>query len=381
LRNSRALVAVSAYYFFLFGGVGVLWPNYGPFLTHLGVGPAEAAFIISINPAMGLFIPPLVGLLADARRAREWILRVMAVLAALGMALWALEPGTRVGIYAVALFYSAARAPISALADVSAFDLARRHGTSFGRLRLWGSVGFLLAAPLGGVLLEHGSPRLMIGVAALGVAAAAAATFFLPAAPMAREPGAYRAWRALVRDPEHRRYLAAVFLGYVGGGVLDGCFSLHLADLGHGGSFIGLAWSVGVISEVALMHWSGAIIARIGAARLLAGALAVAALRWTLVAVVEHPALLLALQPLHGITFGCTFVAAATLARDRAPAAAPASSQGLFTAVAAAGSLVGMNGGGQILAHAGGHAAFAAAAGCALAGTLVARGMRDRIHA
>lgn len=368
----RSLVAVSAYYFLLFAGIGLFWPNYGPFLAHLGVGPAEVTFIMAMNPLMGLIVPPAIGLIADARRAREWILTVLSAIAALVFLAWTLELRARGAIYAIALIYALARAPLSALADVTAFDLAHRHGTSFGRLRLWGSVGFLLAAAVGGIVLERGSPRLMVGLAALGLGAAAACAALLPAPPLARREGSWRAWRGLLARRDHQATMVTVFFAYVGSGALDGCFSLHLLQLGHGASYIGGAWAFGVLSEVLLMHRSSAIIAAVGAERLLALAQATAALRWLLIATITNGPVLFLLQPLHGISFGLTYVAAATITRRRAPEAAPTAAQGLFTAVASAGSFLGMTGGGQLLARVGGQGVFLAATGCAVIAAVVA---------
>lgn len=360
------IVAVSAYYFFLFAGIGVFWPNYGPFIASLGVSSGEAATIMSLHPLMGLLVPPVVGLLADARRASVWILRTLSLAAALAFGTWLGEPQSRLAIYGVAVLFATARAPITSLADATTFEVARHAGTSFGRLRLWGSIGFLVTAPIGGLLLEHGSATLMIAAATTCLLLAAVCTFQLPAPPIARQRGTFAAWLSLVRHPEHRLYLVAVFFAYIGGGALDGCFSLHLANLGHGASFRGFAWMMGVFSEVVLMHYSSQLIARWGATRILAAAQLVAVGRWLIIAGFTSPWVLMAQQPLHGITFGLTFVSAATIARRRAPAEAPAAAQGLFTAVASAGSLVGYNAGGQILTHAGGRALFVAASVCSL---------------
>jgi PPP family 3-phenylpropionic acid transporter len=211
----------------------------------------------------------------------------------------------------------------------------------------------------------------------LGLGAACAWT--LPAPPPARQQGTWQAWRVAMAAPGYRRFLLCVTLGYMGNGVLDGCFSLHLSHLGHGSTFIGTAWAIGVVSEVAFMWRSARIISAFGVERLLGFALAVAALRWSLIAVLRDPVWILVAQPLHGITFGCTFVAAATMARQRAPAQAPTAAQGLFTSVASAGTLIGMSGGGLLLAHAGGTGAFFAAAICAaLAVAVAARFFRPR---
>jgi PPP family 3-phenylpropionic acid transporter len=368
--------AVSLYYLFAFAGTGVFWPNYGPFLEQLGLAPQLAGMVLGANPFIGLFVPPLVGLLADARRARVWILRGFASLSAVAFGLWALEPGAVGLVFGLVFLNALARAPLSALADASAFDVAARHATSFGRLRVFGSLGFLVAAPVGGALLEHAGRTAMVAAACTGLALAATCAWSLPAPPPQRREGAWRAWKAAVRAPGYRRFLLCVLFGWMGNGALDGCFSLHLSHLGHGNTFIGSAWAVGVVSEVVLMWRSADLIARFGVERLLAFALAVAALRWLLISQLHDPVWILVAQPLHGITFGCTFVAAATIARQRAPIEAPTAAQGVFTAVAAAGTLIGITGGSQLLAHGGGRATFLAAAGCATLAMLLCARLR-----
>src|SRR6185295_16815506 len=113
------------------------------------------------------------------------------------------------------------------------------------------------------------------------------------------------------------------------------------------------ATAVGVAVEVAFMARSAPILARLGEARALAIAIAVASLRWFLTAQVTGWALLL-LQPLHAITFGLYWVSATALMRDYAGPEALAAGQGLLAAVFGTGSVIGNAFAGDILQRAGG---------------------------
>jgi len=82
-------------------------------------------------------------------------------------------------------------------------------------------------------------------------------------------------------------------------------------------------------------------------------------------ALVHSPAAILALQPLHGLSFGLYYVAGVTVLRNRAPAEAATAAQGLFASAFSIGSFVGMAAGGAILEQLGPGALFGGAAGVA----------------
>src|SRR5438128_1598169 len=89
------------------------------------------------------------------RAARGWLLRGASAMAAVGFGgFFAARNQFGVLVAATALF-SLARAPLASMTDAQTFDAVRREGGSYGRIRLWGSIGFLLAALAGGELLDR----------------------------------------------------------------------------------------------------------------------------------------------------------------------------------------------------------------------------------
>jgi predicted MFS family arabinose efflux permease len=160
-------------------------------------------------------------------------------------------------------------------------------------------------------------------------------------------------------------FLVASTAYYAGHSMYDAYFSLHLSLLGLDDSFTGLAWSVGVVAEIGLLAASGPLIARCGAARLLAVAFAVGCARWLLLAVARDPALILALQPLHAVTFALGYVAGVTLAREQASDETQTAAQGLFAAAFALGGVLGMPLAGRLFEHLGARGMFVTAAGAA----------------
>jgi PPP family 3-phenylpropionic acid transporter len=273
------------------------------------------------------------------------------------------------------------------LADVIAMEEASTGSSTYPRLRLWGSVGFLVTAMGAGRLLDPADPTMIPLVIAGFLVLAALAALTLPARARATSSAAEgsltpalrsRAASDLLRRADFRVFLAASLLGQGAHSAYDLCFTLHLRDIGVEGSAVGLAWALGVLSEVLVMAFGAPLFDRFSAPRLLAVAFGGACLRWLFIAGVRDGAALLAAQPLHAVSFSLMWLASLALIKERVPAGILATGQGLFTASLALGSVFGMLVWGAVYRRAGGPAMFVIAAAvsasaCALAVLLVRR--------
>jgi len=123
---------------------------------------------------------------------------------------------------------------------------------------------------------------------------------------------------------------------------------------------------------VVLLATGARLADRFGARSLLVVAFFGGALRWMLLARVHSLPLILALQPLHAVSFGVWWVASVSYTRARAPAHALATAQGLFSAVCGAGSVAGMLLWGIVYRRAGGATTFDAACMVSLAAGVTA---------
>lgn len=385
---AEGALPIRAFYFAYLGALGLFMPFFGLYLASLGLGDREVTRVLAVGPTCGLLAPPLFGMIADALGSRTRLLHVASVATTIAFAGFFVAGASRPALYGTAALFALCRSPLTSLVDTTALDVARRGGPGYGALRLWGSIGFLVAVVLGGFLLDGRGPRAALAPTTIGLAACALFALALPSSPSAlRAPAglvapvgaaarpssaAVSAWRRLVAASDLWRFLGAVVLAQAAGAAYDAGLSLHLARLGHSHRFIGLVWATGVVGEVALLAVSGRVLARVGAPRLFFAAVAVSSLRWLALAFVRAPWLLLALQPLHGVTFGFFYVAATNQVRQRSTDAAAATGQGLLAGAMALGSIVGMPFVGELLERGGGRLLFSVASGVALVGALLA---------
>ena len=305
---------------------------------------------------MSLLVPPLVGLVADARRLRGWLLR-LGTLGTCVAFLGFLRARLRWELYAITAVFAFCRAPLTSLIDAT--TLAARAPVAAGATARsgCGARSASSSPPWARArFVERGGVDVIVDVAAWALFAGGGG-------------GVRAAGGAAVGAAGRRRRLAEA-LARAGRVDLRRRRGAH-AD-GDGGLRLGLLAAPGAarlrrpLHRRRLGHRRGR---RDRGARRLGGALrasrrracsrsrsATAAVRWTLLARVVSPAAILCLQPLHGITFGLFWVSGVTVMRDRGHAA-PTAAQGLFAAAYGAGSLVGMNATGQLLELGGGPAA------------------------
>jgi PPP family 3-phenylpropionic acid transporter len=364
--------AIAAVYAGLFFGIGVFMPFFPVWLEGRGFDASMIALALAVPQVVRLVTMPLGGLLADRSGRPRATLIVYAAATALCFAGIAFAPSATfilIGLGLAAVFWQ------PSLPVLDAYAVARRREglIDYGRVRLWGSMAFiggnlLAGALLGGVFLAKVPTDTVIWlIAGASVAAALAAATLREVRPLPHETAARRPTLAGMA-PVLLVGLAAAALVQGSHAVLYAFASLMWQGKGLSSTLIGLLWSLGVLAEVVLFHYGTRVTMRLGPEKLLLlGGLA-GVLRFAVMALDPPLLLLLLLQPLHALTFGCTYLGTVELVARHAPPGRGASVQALAawaTAIAMAGATLAAG----PLWQAYGPGAFLASSGLALAGT------------
>jgi PPP family 3-phenylpropionic acid transporter len=340
------LLTLRFYYAMCFIALGIYLPFFPRWLEARGVQGAAMGVVSASLPAMGLVGPLLFGVVSDRLGRRGALLRAaclgaFASMAALGAAFALGHPLGFAAIFAAVLAFAFFRSPTISLADVIALELAGAGG-GYARTRLWGSLGFLVAAVAAGRFLDPTAAAALPLAIAAALFGALVAAWTLPVKSAAPPRQALEGARPRLARTDLGLFLGASFLAQIAHSSYDLCFSLHLRDRGASDGLVGVAWALGVLSEVALMAGAPWIFRRFTPPWLLTVALVGAAARWTLLATVASIPALLALQPLHALSFALMWLASLAYVKESAPEAALATTQGLFSTTLAAGSVLGM---------------------------------------
>jgi PPP family 3-phenylpropionic acid transporter len=374
---------IEAVYFFFFQATAINMAYMPPHLRALGLDGRQISTVLAVAPVLSLVVPLGWAWLADRTRRHDRVLRIVACGAWLGYAPVVLARGFG-PVLAGYLAYAFFNMGIGGLTD--ALAVARvRAGAIYGRMRLWGSVGYVLAALVGGALLSGGIASTAGVLPPLTMWLALGGTFL--ATLKLRGPGEEavrpRATdvRALLAEPRLRILLIVGVLHWMCMAPYNVYFGILLDGLGLPPFAWGLSFAGGVVAEMLVLLWFHHLKPRFELDTLLAVAFGASALRWLAVATVRVPWLLVALQVLHGLTFGLFWSAAIAFIADAVPPALRATGQALLVVAINLGSAVGYPLTGRVFDAAGPRALFLLAAVGELAPLAVVLAGRRRLRA
>lgn len=309
-------------YFVYFLSWGIFQPYINLHLKRIGLSGTEIGVLSALRPLTAIFVPPLVGYLADRygrrRHMLAWILlggvlSYVFILRASGFL--AIIPGM--------LWFSIFNGPIVPMLDANALDALAGDRTKYGLMRRWGSLGYMLAVVITGQLGRYMPISFLLAISG-GLLALAGWIALLHSrgetgnrsTAAAGQTAWWReltaSWRDIIRLPGMPVFFFAGLLGWTASSTYYNFFSILADDMGMSESLIGLAWGIAVTSEIVMLSLSVRLLQRLGAKGLFALGLTAAAIRWFLYSLVQNPYIILALQTLHGFTFGTLQAGAVT---------------------------------------------------------------------
>jgi PPP family 3-phenylpropionic acid transporter len=356
-------VPLSLLYFATLGTLGLYAPYFPLWLDAHGFQGLSLGAIAALAPVGNLIGPPLVGAAADRYGARGNLLGWGSLLAALSMA--GLCVAEAIGysrhfavVFALVLGFSAFRSPLILLAD----RISLEHGGNYGQRRIFGSLGFLLAAAAFGRFCPPAWWRWLPATMVITLLATHIASGFMPRRGPVSVGSSRARFAALLGQRRFVLFLGCLTLFGVSHSSYDLCGSLWFRDLGASRDMLGWLWATGVLAEIVLFAKAAPYVSKFGGERLLVLSFALAALRWLVTALLPGPAYAFWVQPLHAASFGLAWLGSLEFAQRWAAPHALGSAQGLLMAASAAGSACGMLVWGPLYAAYGGSGVFLVAA-------------------
>lgn len=360
---------LAALYFAYFAFVGAYMPYFGLYLASIGLAPWAIGALLSVGQFMRIFAPNAWAYLADRRGRSIELLRLalaLGVVSFMGL-YFASSFAVLAAVLAVHAFFVSAAMP---LFEAMTLSYLRGAYGRYGPIRLWGSVGFIVAVSLIGYALDGMAIRNLLWMALVPLCGALlfASVLQQPAPPP--QPAGEVVRRQVMR-PEIVALFGAGFLMCVAHGPLYGFYSIYLDDVGYSKTAVGALWSLGVIAEIFVFLGMPYWLARYSARRILLFSFALAVLRFLLIGWgVEHLALLIVAQAMHAASFGSYHAAALALVNVWFSGSRHVRGQALFSSLTyGAGSAVGALSSGalwQVIGPAWTFSAASAAAACGL---------------
>ncbi|WP_019624543.1 MFS transporter [Thioalkalivibrio thiocyanoxidans] len=337
---------LSTVYFFYFASLGAFMPFWGPYLSEAGFSGSQIGELMAIVLATKIIAPNVWGWLADRAGAHMPITRWGAfggVVAFAGVLLYTGYWWLAVVMAAFSFFWNA----ILPQFEATTMRTLGRDAHRYALVRLWGSVGFIVAVALLGWAFDHIDiawlPWIVLGI----FAALWLVTLWVrePVRDMEQDNNV-PALVAVLKRPEVIALFLACFFMQASHGPYYAFFTLYLEEAGFSRAVAGQLWALGVAAEVVLFLLLPKLILRFGAWFLVSVALVLTTLRWGLLAAIpDSLPMLLFIQALHAASYGVYHAAAISLIHYFFPGRLQGRGQALYSSLSfglggAAGSLV-----------------------------------------
>lgn len=295
---------LSGFYLFYFATLGVLVPYWGLYLQSLGFSPLEIGSLMALLMLSRIVAPLVWGWIADHREQRMRVARLACLLAVLafagvfaGRSFWWLA----IVMMTFSFFWHAAL-PLVEVATLT--HTAKRPGV-YGRVRLWGSIGFIVAVLALGPVVDNHGPFWALPATILLMTGILAFSLTLPETVHPRDVESPVSFRRTVLRPEVFGFLAACFLMQASHGPYYTFYTIYLDGYGYSKTVIGGLWAFGVLCEIGVFLMMPSLLARFDLRRILLTSFALASVRWLLIAFFpREPVMLMLAQLLHAATFG-----------------------------------------------------------------------------
>jgi MFS transporter, PPP family, 3-phenylpropionic acid transporter len=322
-------IFAAAVYFFYFAAGGSLVPYLNLYYQTIGMSKQQIGVLIASATLAAVVAAPVWSVLADAFRLHRYLLP-LAMFGTLGPVALLAQSTEFTVLWLLVVLYALFNGPIVALADNAVLSLLGEDRAAYGRLRLWGAVGFGVAAWGGGVLVERMGMSTAFGLFIGFMLLCGLAAIRLPAPQISDAEPFLRNLKRLSTNPAWLGFLTAVFLVGISTSFIHNYYVLYITDLGGSESLYGLSVAAAGLSELPVFFFAGRLVKRFTAPGLLVIGFVAFALRTLLISMIPSPDWAVVPQLLHGLSFSALWTAGVVYVAQMTPPGLGATAQSAF---------------------------------------------------
>lgn len=324
---------LSFIYFCYFAVVGSLSPYWSLYLLSLGFSIKEIGFIVALPLVTKLISPYIWGWLADKSQKPIAIM----IVGALGTCVFFSSLIYFKAYWPIVIFvflYSFFWNAILPQFEVVTLQYLGDHPHFYSRVRVWGSIGFIVLVLSLGVLFDHFSLNLLPLIVLVFMLMIFLNILCLPKASHSNHTESSKIFWLTFKNSKIYLFFIILFLLQFSHGVYYAFFSIYLDDLSYSKSAIAFFWMVGVLAEIIAFVKMPSLFKRYSLNELLLTTLLLTALRWFFLAnFAEIPALLFCTQLIHAFSFGVAHAVAIEFVRTNFSKGQQGQGQALYSAV------------------------------------------------
>lgn len=332
-RTNIILLAVT--YWLYFGQLGVLTPYLGIFLDGRGFTSSDIGELWAVITLSRIVGPSLWASVADKTGKAVNVVRLGCLLSVVCFtsvfwfsSFW----GLTLAFGLMMMFWTAVLPQL----EVITIQSVKPTRISYGQVRLWGSIGFIVLTVSTGKALDIFSSEAPVYASLFVLTGLFLASLFIrqPDKVPSKDEETGTLWQ-IARNRTFLLFLASAALLQVSFGAYYGFFALYMRDLDYSGQQTGMLIAIGVVAEIGIFLIARRLIARVGVWQLLLWCMVLTAGRWyALAAWAEHGVVVVISQLIHALSFGLAHVTAMHFITHFFPSRFQSRGQALYVSIA-----------------------------------------------
>ena len=363
-------IRISLVYGAIFAVIGIIMPFWPIWLESKGISPIEIGLILAVGTWSRAILNPLLAQNAD-RHGRPDIMIILLGWGALVAHLLFFVSDSFLSLFLISVCSSILLFAMMPMADAITMLKVREGIIDYGRVRLWGSLTFIVAALGGGYFLEGKPENYILWLIVVLLLLTVVICHLVPRTDTAGTKKFLTPLLNILRNSRLITFIISASLIQASHAVYYGFSTLHWRANGIDELTIGALWAEGVIAEIILFAIAGKYINRIGPMVFLTIGGTAAIIRWIILGCTTDITHLILIQWFHAFTFGATHLAALYYIAKSVPVEFTATAQSLYSSFAVGSTMAfAMLGSGWLYENFGG-VAFFSMAGMAFLGILV----------
>ena len=321
----------SMVYFSIFLVIGINAPFWPLWLSSKGFDSRNIALIISLSVLFKIIFNPFFAGLGDKYGNRKLPMLYLSLISCIILLILnSFNSLFLIGILSVIAwgFF----APLMPLTESLTTTAISKYNFDYGKVRLWGSVSFILMALTGGIIIENLGLNIVPYIMALGAVLVFISLYITPSI---HSPPSRRNIKIITLLRNRSFFLFLLVCGAIQAshGMYYSFATIYWKSLGISETIIGALWAESVLFEIILLALFYKIRNRFSSKNLLIFAALIATVRWVLTIFITDPLGLALVQSLHAITFGLTHISAIYFISENMPKRAQAKSQALYSSI------------------------------------------------
>ena len=367
---------LSSVYFIYYAFVGGFVPYWGLYLKSLHFSPTDIGLLLSLFQFSRVFAPSFWGWLTDhTERRTAWI----KLTAGLGMVSFiGVFFGTSFAwlfmVMAILSLFTSSTLPLlesTTLALIKRYRQPDSH--SYSHIRLWGSIGFVVAVIVLGLLLDYYPVDILLWLLLALQVILVGLTFTFPEPAIVKHTETYFSIWHVLKTPTVLATMFASVLMVGAHSVYYSFFSIYMEAQGYSKSIIGILWAIGVLCEIGIFIIMPKLMTRFTLKSIILLSLSLAVLRFSVIGLQAQSLWLIVLvQALHAMTFGAFHASSIEIIEHYFKGRHQARGQAIYNSMGyGVGGVIGGVTGGLMMQHVGGTATFLLAASYPLVAILI----------